>query len=113
MEDDMINGGRCSPRFTWTAYVLPLVLLVALGALGVIRFWRIDAGAGAVPNAEPRAIVPRGRLADDEKATIDIFREASPGVVHITTLNVRQDVRSLDLFQIPRGTGSGFVWDKD
>jgi S1-C subfamily serine protease len=34
-------------------------------------------------------------------------------VVHITTLAVRQDAFSLDLFQIPRGTGSGFVWDQD
>lgn len=68
---------------------------------------------GLDPNAVPRAIVPRGDLAEEEKTTIAIFRQASPSVVHITTLDVRQDAFSLDLFQIPRGTGSGFIWDQD
>jgi len=62
-------------------------------------------------NALPRAITPRGDLAEEEKTTIALFRQASPSVVHITTLAVRQDAFSLDVFQIPQGTGSGFVWD--
>ena len=64
------------------------------------------------PKAQPRAVTPRGNLAEDEQATIKIFKEASPSVVYITTLNVR-DRFTLDLHQIPRGTGSGFVWDND
>jgi len=63
------------------------------------------------PNALPRAITPRGDLAEEKKTTIALFRQASPSVVHITTLAVRQDAFSLDVFQIPQGTGSGFVWD--
>jgi len=44
---------------------------------------------------------------------IAIFRQASPSVVHITTLAVRQDAFSFDVMQIPQGTGSGFIWDAD
>jgi S1-C subfamily serine protease len=67
------------------------------------------------PLAEPRAITARGDLAEDEKATIEIFRAASPSVVHITTTSqkyIRQGVR-LRALEIPEGTGTGFVWDQD
>ncbi len=57
--------------------------------------------------------VPRDELETEEEATIKIFREASPSVVFITSLSVRRDFFSLDLTQIPRGNGSGFVWDRE
>lgn len=63
------------------------------------------------PRAQPRAITPRGELAAEEKSTINLFRKASPSVVNITTLEVAQDLFTLNQMQIPRGTGSGFVWD--
>lgn len=34
-------------------------------------------------------------------------------VVYITTLARARDLFSLNLFEIPQGTGSGFVWDED
>jgi len=74
------------------------------------RFWPWRS-SGVDLSALPRAITPRGDLAEEEKTTIALFRQASPSVVHITTLAVRQDAFSLDVFQIPQGTGSGFVWD--
>lgn len=37
----------------------------------------------------------------------------APTVVQVTTSNVRQGIFTLDLDEIPRGTGSGFVWDLD
>ena len=63
------------------------------------------------PYAAPRAVTARGELAQDESATIDLFRTASPSVVNITSLSVGRDFKR-NLFEIPRGTGSGFVWDK-
>jgi S1-C subfamily serine protease len=65
------------------------------------------------PNAVPRAIPPRGDPAADEQATIALFRNTSPSVAYITTLALRRDVFSLNLFEIPQGTGSGFVWDQE
>jgi S1-C subfamily serine protease len=80
--------------------------------LGVWWFWR-RGDSGVDVNAVPRPVTPRGELADIEKATIEIFKQASPSVLHITTLALRQDVWSLDVQQIPQGTGSGFIWDED
>ncbi len=72
------------------------------------RLWK-----PAGENAAPRAVTPRGDLADFEKTTIKIYNEAKPSVVHITTLrNVRRDRWNLNVQQVPEGTGSGFVWDK-
>ena len=64
------------------------------------------------PNYEPRAVTARGDLAEDEKATITLFREVSPSVVFITTSAVARDRFSLNLLEIPRGAGSGFIYDK-
>jgi S1-C subfamily serine protease len=64
------------------------------------------------PNAVPRAITPRGDLAGDEQATIELFRQASPSVVYITSLALQRDIFNLNLFEIPQGTGSGFIWDQ-
>jgi S1-C subfamily serine protease len=90
------------------------LLIVALVILSAVLIWRLwPSRSGLDPDAEPRAITARGDLAADEKATIDIFRESAPSVVHITTLAVRQDAFSLDLLRIPQGAGSGFLWDQD
>lgn len=64
------------------------------------------------PEAAPRPVVARGDLAEDERATIELFREASPSVVFITTTQLSRDWFSLNVQEIPRGTGSGFVWDR-
>jgi len=61
--------------------------------------------------AEPRPVTARGDLADDEKATIEIFERASPSVVFISTRQRVMDVWTRNVFSIPRGTGSGFIWD--
>ncbi|MBZ0111462.1 MAG: trypsin-like peptidase domain-containing protein, partial [Thermoanaerobaculia bacterium] len=65
------------------------------------------------PTVNSDAVSTAAGLASEEDATIQLFREASPSVVFITTLTVRRDYYSLDLTQIPSGTGSGFVWDRD
>ncbi|MBM9537945.1 trypsin-like peptidase domain-containing protein [Desulfobulbus alkaliphilus] len=64
------------------------------------------------PGAVPRPIDARGDLAADELNTIEIFRNAAPSVVYITSIAVRRNIFSLNVYEIPRGTGSGFVWDK-
>ena len=63
------------------------------------------------PDATPRAVTPRGPLAADELANIELFRKTSPSVVHITSLGAQRDLFSLNVQQVPRGTGTGFVWD--
>jgi len=62
-------------------------------------------------DATPRAITPRGPLEPDERALIELFRKASPSVVHITSLGAQRELFSANVQQVPRGTGTGFVWD--
>ena len=64
------------------------------------------------PDAGPRTVTARGDLAADEKNTIELFRSASPSVVYITTIAVKRNLFSLNVYEIPQGTGSGFIWDK-
>jgi S1-C subfamily serine protease len=51
-------------------------------------------------------------LTAEERRTIEIFRRARPAVVFITSVALRRDVFTLDVQQMPAGTGSGFVWDR-
>jgi S1-C subfamily serine protease len=86
----------------------------ALAALSMSLALALGAAPAAARNdAQPRAVTPRGPLAADELAHIDIFRRLSPSVVHITTLETQRDFFSLNVQQVPRGTGTGFVWDTE
>ncbi len=58
-----------------------------------------------------RPVAPRDDLAPAEQATIDLFEQASPSVVFLTSLKVQQDFFSRNVTAIPRGTGTGFIWD--
>jgi len=60
---------------------------------------------------EPRPVTARGDLAADELATIEIFQRASPSVVFISTRQRVLDYWTRNVFSVPQGTGSGFVWD--
>ena len=73
----------------------------------------VDRVAEQPVDSEPRPVTARGNLADDESATIKLFEDISPSVVHVTSLDVRRGRLSLQPFEIPQGTGSGFIWDTD
>ncbi len=53
------------------------------------------------------------RLNESEKATIRLFENSAPSVAFITTTRIRQDYWTRNVMEIPQGSGSGFVWDKD
>jgi S1-C subfamily serine protease len=90
-----------------------LVLLLAL--LAVAPAWaQAQAPAKARPGggAEPRTVAPRGPLGADEMNNITVFRVGSPSTVHITTIESQRDLFTMNVTQVPRGTGSGFIWDE-
>ena len=62
-------------------------------------------------SAEPRVIQPRGNLAEDEKSTIELFENSRDSVVFITTRQRVMDAWTRNIFSVPSGTGSGFIWD--
>ncbi len=98
-----------SPLAAWLPYLV-IFLAIALVIQSItlnLRYWNSRRN---IP-ADARPITPRGDLAEDEKTTIELFRKASKSVVYITTLTVGRDEFSMNLFAIPKGTGTGFVWD--
>tara|TARA_R110002110_G_scaffold91264_2_gene237500 strand:+ start:119122 stop:120201 length:1080 start_codon:yes stop_codon:yes gene_type:complete len=48
---------------------------------------------------------------EDEANSIEIFKKASPAVVYVTNTALRRSRFSLNVQEIPRGSGTGFVWD--
>lgn len=81
--------------------------ILAAAAMLVIAVWRWF---------EPSVPAPRPPAADlltEEAATIALFEAAQPSVVFISTAERSFDLRSFSPVEVPRGAGSGFVWDDE
>ena len=48
---------------------------------------------------------------DDEANTTEVFQRASPAVVFVTSSELRRQRFTRNVMEVPRGAGSGFVWD--
>lgn len=94
----------------WTKYFWPALALSSVVFLLVQQSW-LGGATLTNPKAAPRAVTPRGELMPAEKSTITIFKQASPSVVNITSIGIERDMFTLNQYQIPQGTGSGFIWD--
>lgn len=73
--------------------------------------------AASVSNEEARAVPTAGGPVDpglttNELSTIKLFENAAPSVCFITTSSLQRDFFTRNVMEIPRGTGSGFVWDR-
>jgi len=62
---------------------------------------------------EPAAASSLAVLEESENRRIDVFEKNAPSVVFIDTFVEKQDTFSTNVMDVPVGTGSGFVWDKD
>lgn len=52
-------------------------------------------------------------VATDEQNNIQVFEQTYRSVVHISNRRYQRNLLSMDVFSVPQGTGSGFVWNKD
>ncbi|CAN8272576.1 unnamed protein product [Cochlearia groenlandica] len=86
----------------------PLFLLCTSVALSFSLF----SAVASPPSASAFVVATPRKLQTDELATVRLFQENTPSVVYITNLAVRQDAFTLDVLEVPQGSGSGFVWDK-
>ncbi len=83
--------------------------------------WRTSDTTSGLPD-KPIALIQkeskediaiRKGLNSNELATIKLFEKATTSVAFINTSNVKKDYWSNNITEIPRGTGSAFVWDKE
>lgn len=79
------------------------LLIVVWYAFGVLQRWYFT-------SYEARPVTPRGDLAEFEKTSIAVFRNAAPSVAYISTLRQQRDIFGNG--SVSAGAGSGFVWDK-
>jgi S1-C subfamily serine protease len=106
----MLNEEQGQTRKSYGTSIAVVIALCLLAALMTKQSW-VGSAVLTDPRAAPRQIAARGDLAPQEKSTIALFRQASPSVVHITAIAVQRDLFTLKPYQIPEGTGSGFIWD--
>jgi S1-C subfamily serine protease len=92
-------------RLFATAFIV-MALMIFWQSLPLIESFII------AQQAQPRPITPRGSLAEDEKTTIELFERTKDSVVYIATSKAVIDPWTRNIYTIPRGTGSGFVWDE-
>jgi len=78
---------------------------------GVDTLASTDPKVTNLPSA--REATPGKGLNPQELANIQLFEDAAPSVCFITTSNVRMDYFTRNVTEIPRGNGSGFVWDNE
>ena len=60
----------------------------------------------------PRPAVDESLYTPEELHTIALFEGASPSVCYITTKTRQRSFWSANITEVPSGSGSGFVWDK-
>jgi S1-C subfamily serine protease len=91
---------------------LTLALLVVL--VLVVAFWTVPGLSQRAVRSDvaPRPVERRSALPEDEQATIDLFERSRGSVAYITTQARVVDLWTRNMFDIPRGTGSGFAWDE-
>ncbi|MBL4606520.1 MAG: trypsin-like peptidase domain-containing protein [Pseudomonadales bacterium] len=82
-----------------------LALLLIIFCVVLLRY---DFGDSATLTA----YTPEAALAS-ERNSIDIFRAASPSVVFVTNTAIQRNVFSLRAMEVPKGSGSGYIWDKN
>lgn len=98
-----INGSQLWGRI-FTGMLLS-ALLASAATWYVVEYWHI-------PEVNARRVSPRRGLNSGEKRTIRIFQKNSPSVVFITKLQRQRDFFTMNVYQRPRGTGTGFIWDR-
>ncbi len=95
-----------------TRTLIGIGLLATGFAVGSLWSAKATAQRQTTGDSRPRAVSARAALTPQEMSTTTLFERVSPSVVNITSKAVRRDFFSLNVMEIPRGTGSGFVWDQ-
>jgi S1-C subfamily serine protease len=96
---------RLSRRALWAGIALLTLVVVWLVRPAIVQHV-------STQDIVPRRVSPRGELAADEKNTIDLFQKVRSAVVYINTSERVFNPWTRNVFTIPKGTGSGFVWDE-
>jgi len=102
----------------------PRVLLIGAAAVSlasVLPAGHADATEWGKPlggsydglEGKPRPVTPApAELGPDERGTMAVFERATKSVVFIANTAIQRDILSFNVMEVPQGSGSGFVWNK-
>jgi S1-C subfamily serine protease len=85
-------------------WIVCAAVILASG-IGLMTVREAATAAAPAPTRAPS-------LTNDETNNIEVFQAASPSVVFVTNTQLRRQRFSLNVLEIPKGSGTGFVWDK-
>ena len=85
--------------------MMPRQLALFFSLLAALVLWPLG---GAVAEDTPDYL---SFATDDEANTTEVFQKASPAVVFVTSSELRRQRFTRNIMEIPRGAGSGFIWD--
>ena len=88
-----------------------LLLQILSMRLSVLATGLIIALATNHVAADPAGRLSSRALLEDERNTVEVFRDVSPSVVYVVNRVVQRDIFSGRSNEFSRGTGSGFIWD--
>jgi len=105
------NERRTERRTGWRACRwVGLNILVGMGVTLCVPSARVLAaetnGLLPVHSAAPT------ELSAEEQATIAVFDRAARSVVFIANTSMQRDPWSFNVFEVPQGSGTGFVWNR-
>lgn len=75
-----------------------------------MRFWH-GIILSLVTGASSLSAITHAFSTDDERNSVEVFEAARPSVVFVTNQQLARDPYSFDLVTVPRGSGTGFVWN--
>jgi S1-C subfamily serine protease len=106
----MPSDSQFLSRLVWFILTVAVLMLLFRNVPDVIN-WLYQSSSDSQESVTPRIIEPRGNLAEDETSTIELFEQSRDSVVFITTRQRVMDAWTRNIFSVPSGTGSGFIWD--
>ena len=107
----MPSDSQFLSRLVWFILTVAVLMLLFRNVPDAINWLYQTTSSDSRESAAPRIIEPRGNLAEDETSTIELFEQSRDSVVFITTRQRVMDVWTRNIFSVPSGTGSGFIWD--
>ncbi|MDH4121037.1 MAG: trypsin-like peptidase domain-containing protein [Deltaproteobacteria bacterium] len=96
----------------WKAQTLGLLLSLSLLNLGGCGLF---GGQEDQESPDNRRVVEEIRhvTSSDEENNVEVFKRSAPSVVYITNRQLARNPYTLDIMEIPRGAGSGFIWNRE
>jgi S1-C subfamily serine protease len=96
------------------AGLLAVIAFIGSTAQGsAVGEWGRPLGAAYTgPEVRMRAVAPAAPLEAEESHTIQIFERTAPSVVYIVNSALYRQLFSRNVYEVPQGAGSGFVWSQ-